>query len=188
MKRRAHPHEHEAELNIIPYLDIMVNLVMFMLLSMTGFITFQVINVNMPDLANGPTAIKSTPPPRADSKQLKELNVSISARGFYIAAQGGVLPGITADPNAPKDPKSAPPTIPCKDPATMQSPCKPARYDYDALTMEMMRIKKQYPQTTQFFLAADQEVAYETVVKTMDATRGTAKEPLFQDVAFAAMQ
>jgi biopolymer transport protein ExbD len=37
MIRKARPHEREAELNIVPYLDIIVNLVMFMLMSMTGF-------------------------------------------------------------------------------------------------------------------------------------------------------
>ncbi len=185
MKRKAHPHEHEAELNIIPYLDIMVNLVMFMLMSMTGFVAFQVINVNMPDLAPDAVAHPATPPPRPDDKHLT-LNVSVSVRGFYIAATGGVLPGAGA--GASKDPSTAPPTIPCKrSGATLQDPCKTDEYDYDALTLEMAKIKNQYPDTSQFFLAADAKVSYDTIVKTMDATRGDAQHPLFPDVAFASV-
>ena len=50
MRRRVHPHEHTGELNIVPYLDIVVNLVMFMLLSMTGLIALGVVNVSAPKL------------------------------------------------------------------------------------------------------------------------------------------
>jgi biopolymer transport protein ExbD len=165
MKRKAHPHEHEAELNIIPYLDIMVNLVMFMLMSMTGFITFQMVNVNMPDLSPEGSAIN--PPPKSADQNLT-LNVSISKSGFVIAATGGVLPGVSG----------AQPTIALR---------PDGKYDFEALTEKMTAIKKQYPATSQFFLAADKDVKYDIIVQTMDATRGDSSHPLFPDVAFAAV-
>lgn len=188
MKRKAHPHEHTGELNIVPYLDIMVNLVMFMLMSLTGFVSFQVINVNMPDLAP-PDAMAdpSTPPPKPDAAKLT-LNVSISPRGFYLAATGGVLPpdvGVSAE----KTDDAAPPTIPCKlAGASRDNPCRPDDYNYEALTLKMATIKQSYRDTSSFFLAADPVVKYDIVVRTMDATRGDAAHPLFPDVAFAAVQ
>ena len=51
MRRRVREEEHAGELNIVPYLDVVVNLVMFMLLSMTGLITLGVLNVSAPKIA-----------------------------------------------------------------------------------------------------------------------------------------
>ena len=50
MHRRIHPEDDFGELNIVPYLDVVVNLVMFMLLSMTGLISLGVLNVSAPKI------------------------------------------------------------------------------------------------------------------------------------------
>lgn len=176
MKRRARPIEHQGELNVVPYLDVVVNLVMFMLMSMTGFITFQMINVTTPDLASDATA-SSTPPPQEKEEDFV-LNVSISSKGFYIAATGGVLGGDAPADGSPADPSQAPPTIPLS---------SDGHYDYEALTLKMASIKARKPDKTQFFLAADKNIPYEVIVETMDATRGDPQHPLFPDVAFAAV-
>ena len=39
-KLRIRGHEEGGELNIVPYLDILMNLIMFMLLSITGLAAF----------------------------------------------------------------------------------------------------------------------------------------------------
>ena len=174
MKRKAKPHEHQGELNIVPYLDIMVNLVMFMLMSMTSFIGFQMVNTNMPDLSDGGSA--GTPPPKTAAESLT-LNVSVSVKGYYIAASGGVLPGETAPGTGQVDEKTQPPTIPLKN----------GDFDYEALTVKMAAIKTKYPAVSTFFLAADRAVKYDVIIHTMDATRGDAQHPLFPDVAFAAV-
>lgn len=176
MKRKAHPHEHQGELNVVPYLDVVVNLVMFMLMSMTGFITFQMINVTTPDLADS-QASTSTPPPQ-EKKDDFVLNVSISKKGFYIAATGGVLGGDAPSDGKPADPSVTPPTIPLK---------ADGSYDYEALTLKMASIKALRPDHSQFFLAADKSIPYEVIVNTMDATRGDTQKTLFPDVAFAAV-
>jgi biopolymer transport protein ExbD len=192
MKRKAHPHEHQGELNIIPFLDIMVNLVMFMLMSMSGFVTFQMINTVAPDLAAdvAPPSDPSTPPPKPEDNLV--LNVSISKRGFYIAATGGVLPGDSAAaPGA--DPSAAPPTIPL-----IKKMKKFKRngvdvteevddYDYDALTAKLNAIKAVYPTKTQVFIAAEPAIKYEVVIGTMDASRLRPDgSSMFPDVAFSA--
>lgn len=175
MRRKARPHEHQGEINIVPYLDIMVNLVMFMLMSMTGFVSFQMLNVNAPDVADAAMQADPTTPPPKD-EQTFILNVSISERGFYVAATGGVLPGDSAEA-AQAGPDSAEPTIPLKD----------GDYDYEALTRKMEEIKTAYPDKSQVILAADARVRYEVIVQAMDAMRGSTQRLLFPDVAFAAI-
>ncbi|HXX29662.1 MAG TPA: biopolymer transporter ExbD, partial [Myxococcaceae bacterium] len=44
-----------GELNIVPYLDILMNLIMFMLLSITGLAAFGILNVSAPNYG-GPSA------------------------------------------------------------------------------------------------------------------------------------
>ena len=56
-RRKLRPKEHGeegGELNIIPYLDIMMNLIMFMLLTMTALITLGVLNVTAPSTSGAP--------------------------------------------------------------------------------------------------------------------------------------
>src|SRR4029077_16759581 len=88
-KRKIRPKEDEetGELNIVPYLDILMNLIIFMLLSMTGLATFGILNVNAP--SDGAGAWSADPP----WKPPLLLNVSISKKGFFVAATGGVLGG-----------------------------------------------------------------------------------------------
>ena len=85
MRRRLHDEEHAGELNIVPYLDIVTNLVMFMLLSMTGLLAFGVVNVSAPKIGDAVA-------PGSDQPRLL-LTVAISRRGFYVAGAGGVLGG-----------------------------------------------------------------------------------------------
>src|SRR6478735_5841062 len=102
MKRRVHPHEKTGELNIVPYLDIMVNLIMFMLVSMTGVIQFGILNVAAPSYGPAPVTAASNDPKKKDLL----LTVAISTKGFFVAGSGGVLGG--ADPKEAKpDPKEA---------------------------------------------------------------------------------
>ena len=53
-KLRIRGHQEGGELNIVPYLDILMNLIMFMLLSITGLAAFGILNVNAPNYG-GPT-------------------------------------------------------------------------------------------------------------------------------------
>src|SRR5580692_7470569 len=95
-RRKLHPREEEeaGELNIVPYLDIMMNLIMFMLLTMTALITLGVLNVTAPSY--GPSASAGD----SDKNKLT-LTVAITRQGFFVAGTGGVLPGESADNNQP---------------------------------------------------------------------------------------
>jgi biopolymer transport protein TolR len=174
MRRRVHAHEHTGELNIVPYLDIVVNLVMFMLLSMTGLISLGVLNVSAPKISQGGAAGQAQ-----EEKPKLLLTVAVGKQGFYIAGAGGVLG---------KDQSSAdtsrPPTIPLRD----------GKYDFAALTEQMKSIKGQFPNETQLILSADADVIYEVLIQTMDACReysqknpdGTSeRKQLFFDVSLS---
>ncbi len=175
MRRRIRDEEHAGELNIVPYLDVVVNLVMFMLLSMTGLIALGVVNVSAPKLAGEGAAAAP-----ADQPKLL-LTVAIAKTGFYVAGAGGVLGADAASPDATR-----PPTIPLRD----------GKYDYAALGEQMKAIKDKFPNETAVILSADPEIVYDVLVQTMDACReasvkrpdGTSeRRPLFFDVSLSFM-
>ena len=166
-RRKLHPREEEeiGELNIVPYLDIMMNLIMFMLLTMTVAISLGVLNVSAPSYGGGGAA-------GADDKKPLVLTVLITRQGFFVAATGGVLPGGTGAPDQP--------TIAIKH----------GDFDYDALTQKMIDIKARFPENTKIILTADANLPYHDLVKTMDAVRSYAapdgSHPLFFDVSLSA--
>jgi biopolymer transport protein ExbD len=157
--------EEVGELNIVPYLDIMMNLIMFMLLTMTALITLGVLNVTAPSY--GPSASAG----ESDKNKLT-LTVAITRQGFFVAGTGGVLPGESADTTQP--------TIGLKN----------GQFDYDGLTQKMIDIKKLFPDNTKVILTADANLPYLTLVKTMDSVREytgpDGKHPLFFDVSLSA--
>ncbi len=174
MRRRIHAEEETGELNIVPYLDVVVNLVMFMLLSMTGLITLGVLNVSAPKI--GGDAVVGEKP----EKPPLLLTVAIGRQGFFVAGAGGVL-----GKDAPTPDANRPPTIPLKG---------DGKYDYASLTEQMKRIKEQFPNETAVILSADPDVVYDVLIQTMDACREasvraadgkTERKPLFFDVSLS---
>ncbi|MGB8932895.1 MAG: biopolymer transporter ExbD [Anaeromyxobacteraceae bacterium] len=174
MKRRVHVHEHTGELNVVPYLDIVVNLVMFILLSMAGLISLGVLNVSAPKISG-----EAAGGAQAEEKPRLLLTVAVGKQGFYVAGAGGVLGADagTAD-------TSRAPTIPLRN----------GKYDYAALTEQMKVIKAQFPNETQVILSADADVTYEILVQTMDACReythklpdgASERKQLFFDVSLS---
>lgn len=179
MRRRVHDEEHAGELNIVPYLDIVSNLVIFMLLSMTGLLTLGVVNVSAPRIGGEPPAAQAA----ADQPRLL-LTVAISKKGFYIAGAGGVLGG-------PADQASVdatqPPTVPLRADGT---------HDFQALTEKMRQVKERYPKETNLILSADADIQYDTLIQTMDACRevrvkgpdgSVDRRPLFFDVSLSIL-
>ncbi|HZZ86562.1 MAG TPA: biopolymer transporter ExbD [Anaeromyxobacteraceae bacterium] len=176
MRRRIHEQEDTGELNIVPYLDIVTNLVMFMLLSMTGLISLGVLNVSAPKLGGDSAALSQG----AEQPKLL-LTVAISKKGFYIASAGGALDGLEKAVDA-----AHAPTVPLK---------ADGKYDFDALAEHMKRIKARFPKETNLILSADADIAYEVLVQTMDACRelrgasadGAPDRKLFPDVSLSLL-
>ncbi len=180
------------ELNLVPYLDIVTNIIMFMLITTTTLASVGIINVASPKISQGGEGDKGP----KDQKPPLNLSIFVTSKGFTVAATGGVLPGILS--TAEGDKKTAGPTIPknpsdtaCKEmKRNEQAPC----YDYAALTKKMQEIKKIFTDETRLNLTADSEIPYFVIVNTMDATRENPFErddmgkpkPLFYDVILAA--
>ena len=171
-KRKIRPKEEEesGELNIIPYLDILMNLIIFILLSMSGLAAFGILNVNAPNYGSGGA------PGETPQKPPLLLTVAISKKGYYIAATGGVLGAAEAAPGAPMG--EGAPTIPKLPDGTL---------DFAALTNKMKEIKASFPEETKIILAAEPDVQYDWLVLTMDAVRETAdRKLLFPDVTLGS--
>jgi len=83
MSRRGRPHHEEGsieggEINLVPYLDIMVNLIMFMLLTYQVLVELRLISFNPPAAGPGPA------PGDKPKEETKMLTVVIYGAGFKL--------------------------------------------------------------------------------------------------------
>lgn len=176
MRKMREDHEdaemENGELNLVPYLDIVTNVIMFLMMTTSFAAELSDINVSAPTTSaiGGPSV--------EQPKQDLNLTVQISDKGFTIAASGGVL--------FENDVKDRLPTLP-KLPAAGKDP---SPYDYTGLTKKMRAIKddpgNNAAEETKVIINANPDITYETVVATMDAIRGDGAKVLFPDVLLSA--
>ena len=163
--------EEGGELNLVPYLDIVTNVIMFMLATTTFAAALGDINVSSPTTSNAPQVTNVTPPPEEPKNDLN-LTVSVSDKGFTIAASGAVLYqgfGFDAAGNLVQPPGNVLPTIPKN---------AKGEFDYDLLNKKMLEIKKSPTAAgeTKVIVNANADVIYEVLVQVLDACRGKTTE------------
>jgi len=156
--------EEGGELNLIPYLDIVTNVIMFLLATITFAAALGDINVSSPTTASQ-AQLQNQPPP--EPKQDLNLTVSVSDKGFTIAASGAVLYSgfsIDAAGNLQQPAGATLPTIPKKG----------TEFDYDALARAMAQIKSSPTAKTEtkVIVNANPEIVYDVIVQVLDACRG----------------
>jgi biopolymer transport protein TolR len=155
--------EEGGELNLVPYLDIVTNIIMFLLATTTFAAALGDINVSSPTTAPATQLQNPTPP---EPKNDLNLTVSISDKGFIIAASGAVLyQGFSFD--AAGNLQQVSTTLPT-------IPKKGNDFDYDLLAKKMEEIKRTptaQPET-KVIVNANPDVVYEVVVAVLDACRG----------------
>ena len=168
MKRREEYIEQEelegGEINLIPYLDIITNLLLFLLASVAaGFILGQ-INTTLPDHVPADQLKPADPTLKPDEKPL-QLIVSTTKQGMILWSISGLEGTLQA-------PKARIPRLPAT--RADESP----RYDYAALNNTLYEIanrrwrgKLRNPDTYEIILQCDPDIPYETVVDIMDAVR-----------------
>lgn len=169
MRKLREDHEdaemENGELNLVPYLDIVTNVIMFLMMTTSFSAALADINVSMPTSSTTGGGAPST------NRDLN-LTVSISEKGFTIAASGGVL--------FENNIAGRLPTLPKID----------GKYDYAGLTKKMKEIKEapenQAEGETKAILNANQDITYEVVIATMDAIRNDGAKVLFPDVLLSA--
>ncbi len=165
--REIAPDEEGGELNIVPFLDIITNVLMFVLATVT--VTFTATIDTFPPKAGGSAARPPTTP-------VLGLTILVVQDGFSVKARGGnVAPGCNetgqglAVGKAPDG----------KD------------YDYDALKKCVAHLKKEFVASnpdsdeSSVTISANPNIPYQAVIGTMDAVRKNddGKE-LFPDVNF----
>ena len=88
--------EEAGELNLVPYMDIVTNIIIFLLASVVNQVALGNINVSSPTIQAGGGAGSDEPPP-----EKPPLNLTIT-----VGASGGVLPNIPKLPNGQYDYKT----------------------------------------------------------------------------------
>lgn len=168
-RRKLKPREEEegGELNIVPYLDILMNLIIFMLLSITGLTAFGALNVSAPTY--GAAGLGQGD---ADAPKLM-LTVLISHKGLYVRGNSPEVAPV----------EGGAPTVPLRADGTQ---------DFAALNARMVKLKAAFPQETKVIVAADPDIPYDSLIQTMDALRETAgsaseRKLLFPDVTLSAL-
>ena len=157
---KAHAEELEedtGELNLVPYLDIITNIIIFLLASVVMNVSFGNVNVTLPTLSGGGAASEEPQKPPLN------LTVTAGASGFTIGASGGIMSPLPKLPNGQYDYKAL-----------------------TAKLMEI-KAQPENASETKVTFNADAYIPYEIVVQTLDAMReDTAGKLLFPDVVFAA--
>ena len=156
----ASPEDEGGELNVVPFLDIITNVLMFVLATVA--ITFT-------------ATIETSPPPRPGPRPPSEatlgLTVLVVPEGFSLKAKGGnVAPG-------------------CVDTgAGLAVPKRGGEYDYDALKACAVKLKAAaatYKDERDVLISANPQVPYDVVIATLDAMRRTdSGDDLFPQVSF----
>jgi biopolymer transport protein TolR len=161
--RRMKAHADEAEdenfeLNLVPYLDIVTNIIIFLIASVAYNVTFGNVNVTLPILASGAGAVAEEP-----EKPPLNLTVTAGGTGFTIGASGGIMAPIPKLPSGQYDYKALTQRL-----------------------MEIKAVPDTADETKATF-NADANIPYDIVIQTLDAMReDTSGKLLFPDVVFAA--
>lgn len=156
------PDEEGGELNIVPFLDIITNVLMFVLATVS--VTFTATIDTFPPKAGGSGA-------RAPTTPTLGLTVIVVPEGFSLKARGGnVAPG-------------------CADTGPGLAVGKiNGDYDYTTLNQCVARLKNlssEFKGESQVTISANPNIPYQAIISTMDAVRRSPEgEELFPDVNF----
>lgn len=155
--------EMEAgELNLVPYLDIATNILLFLLASLSSGILFGHINTSLPDHAPA-SAVGNNDPTKKPDEQPLQLVVSVTQSEIRVWSISN-LEGTLTEPKARI----------ARRPDGADTP-----YDYQQLNGALKEIvKRRWPEadkrevaTKQLILQADATTPYEVIIAVMDYTR-----------------
>jgi biopolymer transport protein TolR len=162
------PDEEGGELNIVPFLDIIVNILIFVLATVATTFTATI--------ETNPPAGKSAGVRAAVPKESLNLTVLIVNDGFSLKASGGSVGSGCAGIGS-----------------GLAVAVKAGGYDFAGLTKCASKLKAAnpaYAEENSVVISANPGISYETIIKTMDALRTTpdGSSPLFENVQFGVPQ
>jgi biopolymer transport protein TolR len=193
VRRREDTIEQEemesGELNLIPYLDMVTNLMLFLLASVSAGLILVQLDTTLPDKATAPPTTASTPSTNPDEQPLK-LVVSITRDRMLLwsisGLEGTLKEPKQAFPRTGREGESCDGAYMCEtnscDSQTQKcvaSKDEPAPvFDYRAFNNALFEIasrrytgKPRKPETYQMILMADESTPYSTIVSVMSAMR-----------------
>lgn len=159
------PSEMQGELNIVPLLDVMVNLIVILIMGSVA-VTFLQINTDLPITKRGVGG-------KSEEDAGLKLQATVVDRGIIVTGSGGKLaPGCT--------------TTTTGEVITVEK--RGNAYNWEALTKCAQSIKKQFEDETEVTVTAEPTVRYQHLISAMDAMRETEKGAgdLFPDVLISA--
>jgi biopolymer transport protein ExbD len=164
--RELSPDEEGGELNIVPFLDIITNVLMFVLATIT--VTFTTMIDSQPPRISG----SSVRPP---TKPTLSLNIIVIDKGFIVSAFGQRIGEGCQGPGAGVA-------------VGMKTADGVTDYDYTSLTACAKRLKSQVPEAadeTNATITANANIPYQAIVSTVDAVRKSDDgQVLFPDITF----
>jgi biopolymer transport protein TolR len=159
------PSETAGELNIVPFLDIVTNIIMFLLATTAYVLTTCELDAHLPTIGRGGGG--------GDAPQATlNLSVTVTERGIIVAGSGGKLqPGCaaTGTGNIITVPRQADGT-----------------FEWAALTRCLVVVHGGFPDEHQVILTADPNIEYGNIISAMDAVRSDGTTELFPDVMLSA--
>lgn len=188
--------EVSGELNVVPYLDVVTNIVMFLLANMTAYqVAFGNMNITAPSRAEGGGAGESEP------KEELNLTVLVTEKGFTITGRGATIPNpkTLTTPTLPtfnlSEDVAAARRTELRNGKVMWCP-EELQLDWDYKELSRMlsadfKYKADAPpehrNETKIIVMANQGMCYNVVVHTMDAVRRDAQNRvLFPDIVLSA--
>jgi biopolymer transport protein ExbD len=158
---RRKAQEEMGELDLTPYMNFVMILIP-VIMQASEYIKLAMIPIDLPPAQSSGAAGMVEEPPQ----QTLDLAISITSGGFTITSSKARLPII---------------------------PLKGDEYDYEELGKKLWEIKReiqgQFPDETKIVIAAAQDIRYEVIVKTMDASRSHREDmksyEMFPDVALS---
>ncbi|RZV33519.1 MAG: biopolymer transporter ExbD [Chromatiales bacterium] len=134
-RRGGHRRHDAVELNITAFMNLMVILVPFLLITAV-FSRLAILELNLPGSSSEPVD---------PQEQTFQLEVIVRQDKIEVGDRNQGLLGIY--PNSEEG------------------------YDYDALAVKLLELKKRYPSKTDASILLEQDIAYDTLVQVMDTVR-----------------
>src|ERR1043166_3953929 len=137
---RAALEEIGTELNLVPYLDMMTVLVLFLMLTITSFLSYTMLDASIPTIS--PEAEKQM----QKKKEKLLLMVRVTNSGFLV------------DPNVEGGPGMKQVSISKKN----------GEYDFARLTDVVSNIKTRFKDETRVLIISEPKIVYDNIIQSMD--------------------
>jgi biopolymer transport protein ExbD len=169
------PSEEAGELNIVPFLDIITNVLMFVLASITTVFTLT-IDADAPKGSGGGV--------KGKVEESLNLTIIIAREGYFVKGKSASIAPGCRDMGAGATVGATVPMIAAK---PEESAEKGQKYDPEGLQKCVRFLKDNVPQAEseeQVMIAANPNTPFQEIVRVMDVVRQDSKGTLFPNVVF----